>query len=127
METGDSSVQVTFANRTRLIQPHSIKITIEVISWPFSLISNRLQVSMGIAPNNSVRHLPLFRSVSFSFLFSFSFSFFLFLFLFLFLFTFIFIFYYLFILMYSTMQQSAPCYSSNSDTDGMYKKRTLKI
>lgn len=51
--TGNTSLPVTFANITRILQPYSIKLSVEIVNWPFTSYKNVLQVSMAIEPDQT--------------------------------------------------------------------------
>jgi len=51
--TTTTSLSVTFANTTRIIQPNSIKVTIEIFNWPFNSLRNHLSVAIALSPDKS--------------------------------------------------------------------------
>eukprot|EP00026_Physarum_polycephalum_P002460 Phypoly_transcript_02467.p1 GENE.Phypoly_transcript_02467~~Phypoly_transcript_02467.p1 ORF type:complete len:887 (+),score=102.50 Phypoly_transcript_02467:228-2663(+) len=43
-----TSTPTTFANQSFVLQPNSIKLTMEVYSWPFQVLRNQMQIIFGI-------------------------------------------------------------------------------
>lgn len=48
MMSGDESVPINFGDKNLTLQPHSIKLSIEVVNWPFQSIRNLLRLSLSI-------------------------------------------------------------------------------
>eukprot|EP00026_Physarum_polycephalum_P003392 Phypoly_transcript_03403.p1 GENE.Phypoly_transcript_03403~~Phypoly_transcript_03403.p1 ORF type:complete len:406 (+),score=52.10 Phypoly_transcript_03403:1174-2391(+) len=51
--TQDSSLSVQFGNTTINVQPNSIKLSVEVINWPFKSVKNQLRVSLNVSAEKS--------------------------------------------------------------------------
>jgi len=62
--TGNSPYEVIFGNTTLTVQPHAVKLSIEVVNWPFKSFKNLLKISI------SVDSPVLFLFFSFLFFFS---------------------------------------------------------
>eukprot|EP00026_Physarum_polycephalum_P000712 Phypoly_transcript_00713.p1 GENE.Phypoly_transcript_00713~~Phypoly_transcript_00713.p1 ORF type:complete len:1308 (+),score=165.92 Phypoly_transcript_00713:175-4098(+) len=53
LTTGNDPLPVTFANTSRIVQPHSVKVTIEIVNWPFYALRNHLEIVLAIGADQS--------------------------------------------------------------------------
>eukprot|EP00026_Physarum_polycephalum_P008640 Phypoly_transcript_08733.p1 GENE.Phypoly_transcript_08733~~Phypoly_transcript_08733.p1 ORF type:complete len:484 (+),score=48.43 Phypoly_transcript_08733:176-1453(+) len=53
LESSSSAYPVTFGNHSLTLQPNSVKLSMEIVNWPFELIKNRLKISMDVGSEQS--------------------------------------------------------------------------
>lgn len=46
--TSDQSVPITFAGVNSIVQPHSLKLSVEITNWHFVSIRNKLEIAMAV-------------------------------------------------------------------------------